>query len=493
MKRIPNLLSKTKLLRGYRCHKCLYLTIHHPELEAPITPETQARFDQGNEVGILARNLFPGGILIDNPPWDFTGALAKTRALIAAGETPVLYEAAFEYMGCYARVDILLFSADTKKWRIYEVKSTTKIKPEHLPDIGLQTWILAKSGLPLEQINLLHLNPECRYPNLSNLFKEHDVTEEMRANYLSVQPTLVEMFAALRNPATEKIDIGPYCLAPTECVFTNHCWQEKQIPELSIFNLPGIKDRKWDLYYDGMTHLDDPRLHDLNELQQRVVHAYKTGERFIDKQNIHLALSDWTFPLIFLDFETINPAIPRYQGCGPYHHVPFQFSVHTWEHPDAELTHQAFLHSSKHDPRPTLIPALLEACQEKGSIVAYYGRFESDRINELADYSPQHGQALYALKDRIVDPLPIIRDFVYDNAFAGSFSLKRVAPALLGDKYSYEGMPVANGGEAQRAFEKLIAMDSMDKERDTLYQAMLDYCKKDTLAMVELVKWLYEQ
>src|SRR3990167_7780350 len=105
MNRIPKLLSKTKLMRGYRCLKCIYLTIHHTEYEAPITPETQALFDQGNTVGCKAREYFPNGILIDNKPWDFTGALLKTRQLMT-DKTTVIYEAAFEYAGCYARADI---------------------------------------------------------------------------------------------------------------------------------------------------------------------------------------------------------------------------------------------------------------------------------------------------------------------------------------------------------------------------------------------------
>src|SRR6185312_8071311 len=97
----------------------------------------------------------------------------------------------------------------------------------------------------------------------------------------------------------------------------------------SVFNLPGIKNRKWDLYYDGIISLDHPDLTDLNELQERVTHCFKTGERYINRQAIQDALSEWKYPLVFLDFETINPAIPRYHGCRPFEQVPFQFSVHT--------------------------------------------------------------------------------------------------------------------------------------------------------------------
>lgn len=481
-------------MRGYRCLKCIYLTIHQPALEAPITPETQALFDQGNAVGAKAREQFPGGVLVDNKPWDFSGALAKTRALIAA-ETPIIYEGAFEYMGCYARADVIQFSPESKRWRIFEVKSSTKVKPEQYDDVGLQAWIMAKSGLPLEQINIMHLNTECRFPDLSNLFTTVDVTQKIRDRYLSVQPKIREILTTVRQPEIPLSDIGPQCKEPNECGFTQHCWQEKKIPDVSVFNLPRLKEKKWELYNEGILSLDDPRLAltDLNELQQRMIEYFKSGERYINPIAIQSALANWQFPLVFLDFETINPAIPRYDGTRPFEQVPFQFSVHTWQTPESDITHQEFLHDQATDPRPTLIPALLQACGEQGSIVAYFGQFESDRIKALADYSPAHRKALLKLVDRIVDPLPIIRDAIYDNAFQGSYSLKYVAPALLGNTHSYEGMLVANGGDAQRAFEEIISANTTPSKKKLLYDALIEYCKKDTLVMVELVKWLYQQ
>lgn len=380
-----------------------------------------------------------------------------------------------------------------KHWRIFEVKSSTKVKPEHYDDVGLQTWIMANSGLPIEQINIVHLNPDCRYPDLSNLFKAVDITEKIRETYLNVLPKINKIFSAIGQPEVPDIDIGSYCLAPTECGFTKHCWQQKKIPDVSIFDLPRIHNRKWKLYYDRIIELNDPRLSGLNELQERVVSCFKSGERYINKEAIQSALSNWKFPLVFLDFETINPAIPRYDGCRPFEHVPFQFSIHIWHSFDTETIHKEFLNDTANDPRPTLIPALLKACGEQGSIVAYHAKFEVEQIQKLADFSPVNRDALTKLIDRFVDPLPLIRDTVYDNAFAGSFSLKSVAPALLGKSHSYDDMLVANGGDAQRAFEELISLSTPDDRKLILKNAMIEYCKKDTLVMVELVKWLYQQ
>ena len=482
-------------MKGYRCHKAIYLNIASPELEAKITPELQARFDQGNAVGEEARMHFPGGMLVDFPPWDFIGSLKKTREHIANG-VHTIYEAAFEYSNCYARVDILKFSPETKKWSIFEVKSSTKVKAEQLDDVGLQAWIIAKSGLPLEKISILHLNTECRYPNLENLFTTVDVTAEIRERYLGIQPKVRGIFDVLQQPTVPAIDIGAHCLVPNECGFREHCWKEKRIPELSVLDLPKIADRKWDLYKKGIIELTDPRLKDelidADQSISRMIDVHRSGERYLDPAGIKKAMAEWKFPLVFLDFETINPAIPRYDGTGPFQQVPFQFSVHTWETPESDLEHLEYLHEDSSDPRPALIPALLAACEGTGSIVSYYAKFESERITEMAEVFPEYRRALLALLPRMVDPLPIVREFVYDKAFGGSFSLKAVAPALLGAQASYEGLAVGDGTAAQRAFEELISEDTDPERKEEISGAMLEYCGKDTLVMVDLVKWLLE-
>lgn len=478
-------------MRGHRCLKSIYQTVFNPQLETPITPEQKALFEQGSIVGEEARRRFAQGVLVDNAPWDFIGSLRRTRELLAEG-TEVLFEAAFEYRGCYARVDILQFSRETQRWKVFEVKSSTKVKDEQIEDVGLQAWIIANSGLPIEQINILHINTECRYPHLENLFVADDVTEKIRVIYKGIQPKVKGIFEVLRQEEVPDIDIGPYCETPNDCGFKEACWREKNIPSVSIFNLPQINSRKWDLYQKGVIYLDDPRLQGLEANQQRMVNSYKSGQRYVDSEGIAKALSLWKFPLVFLDFETINPAIPRYDGCRPFAHVPFQWSVHRWPSMEAELSHSEFLHTSKSDPRPTLIAELIKACDGEGSVVSYYGKFEIDRMRELADFSPVHREALEAIIARVVDPLPILREFVYDNAFKGSFSLKSVAPALLGEQHSYEGLLVKDGGAAQRAFEEMIS-DTVSVERASeLRRGLLEYCKQDTFVMLELVRWLYQ-
>ncbi|MDP1603967.1 MAG: hypothetical protein Q8M03_11960 [Legionella sp.] len=245
------MLSKTKLLNGLRCLKSLYLTVHHPELADPISLEDQARFDQGTAIGVKAREYYPGGVLIDNQPWDFSGALAKTRQLIDSGVTTI-YEAAFEHQGCYARLDIIQYNHETNCWRVFEVKSSTKVKPKHFEDVGLQVWIATGSGLSVDQVNIVHVNNQYRYPALQDLFTVVDVTSEIMAKQATLHPQIQKLQNTLQEQEAPDIDIGPHCTAPYDCVFKQNCWQQKQIPKLSVFDLPRIGKKQWELYQDGI-------------------------------------------------------------------------------------------------------------------------------------------------------------------------------------------------------------------------------------------------
>lgn len=490
MANIPKLISKTKIMQGYQCHKNIYLAVHQKELIPKVTPDMQALFDQGNAVAKEARKRYPSGVLVDNPAYDFVGSLKKTKELLAA-HTPIIFEAAFEYKGCYARADVITYSELTQRWSIIEVKSTTKVKDEHLDDVGLQVWIMANAGLPIEKISLLHLNTLCKYPDLDNLFIEVEITEELRARHTKISQKLNDIFRALRSENIPDTDLGSHCYNPRECQFLEHCWNQKKIPEISVFSIPGLRDKKWNLYSRGIVNIQDVPKDELNEKQQICLEVLKSNNRFIDQPKIKQELSSWKFPLVFLDFETINPAIPRYEGTGPFNQVPFQFSVHILNSLDTDPIHYEFLHDAASDPRPGLITKLIDACSGEGSVVAYYGKFESERIQDLEDFAPEFKEQLKAIRTRIVDPLPIFREAVYDAAFGDSYSIKSVAPAILGKEFGYQNMMVGDGSAAQRAFDELISESTPSARKNELKAALLEYCEKDTLVMLDLVKWLY--
>lgn len=516
VRHIPKLISKTKIMAGYQCHKNLYWAVHNKELIPPVTPELQALFDQGNRITELARKLYPEGLLVDFPAYDFVGSLQKTRELLKAN-TETIFEAAFEYKGCYARADIIRYNPLNQRWSVTEVKMSTKIKDEHIDDVGLQVWIMANAGLPIEKISVMYLNNLYRHETsemkegqyslnqLKKLFVEEDVTERLRQNYKSISTRLTDMFKALRSDKAPEVEIGPQCLTPRVCQFKDHCWGELRLPEPNIFHLPALGNKKWtqakwELYrkgHVGLSQLDESdRAEILNPQQARPLESLISRKRFVDQAKIKAELSGWKFPLVFLDFETINPAVPRYEGTAPFSQVPFQYSVHVMpaiDSPDHEITHLEFLADDVTDPRPELIPKLIEACQGEGSVVAYFAQFEGERLQEMADYFPAHQEALLQIRSRLVDPLPVLRESVYDPEFGDSFSIKSVGPALLGDRFDYSKLKVSDGGAAQRAFEEMISPNTSPMRKNELKMALLRYCEQDTFVMVELVRWLFQQ
>ncbi len=488
-------------MRGYQCVKSFYLSIHNKEREPKPGPELQALFDQGNQVTEFARQQYSkkysGAILVDNTPWDFSGALKKTKDLLNL-KSQVIFEAAFEYKGCFARVDMIIYNEQTERWHVCEVKSATKVKDEHLEDLGLQSWILANAGLPIEKLSLIHINNLCTSPNLEQLFIEVDVTERLRENYPQISVKLNQIFPHLKSESIPEVDIGAHCMKPNPCVFYEQCYQEKNIPEDSIFDIPTLKDKKWDLYQKRMIDLFDSRLletDDLDEKQKLFLEVLKNKSRRINKTEVELALQLWTKPLIFLDFETISFAIPKFDGTRPFQQVPFQFSVHFLPQLDSNKTeHFECLVTDEFDPRKRVAEKLIEIFSQlpqASSIVAYYSKFESGCLQDLIDYFPEYADRLLQIQKRLVDPLPIFREWIYDYQFKDSFSLKSVAPAILGEAASYRGLAVGDGGAAQRAYLKVMKIDTPMSEKELIRRNLLHYCKKDTAVLVDLVRWLY--
>lgn len=488
-------------MRGYQCVKSFYLSIHNKEREPKPGPELQALFDQGNQVTEFARQQYSKkyseAVLVDNTPWDFSGALKKTKDLLNS-KSKVIFEAAFEYKGCFARVDMIIYNEQTERWHVCEVKSSTKVKDEHLEDLGLQSWILANAGLPIEKLSLIHINNLCTFPNLDLLLTEVDVTEKLRENYPQISVKLNQIFPHLKSESIPEVDIGAHCMKPNPCVFYDQCFAEKNIPPESIFDIPTLKDKKWDLYQKRMIDLFDSRLletDDLDEKQKLFLDVLKNKSRLINKTEVELALQSWTRPLIFLDFETISFAIPKFEGTRPFQQVPFQFSVHFLSSLNSsETQHFECLVTDEFDPRKAVSEKLIEIFNQlpqDSSIVAYYSKFESGCLQDLIDYFPEYAERLLQIQNRLVDPLPIFREWVYDYQFKDSFSLKSVAPAILGEAASYQGLAVGDGGAAQRAYLKVMKMDTSKSEKEQIRQNLLHYCKKDTAVLVDLVRWLY--
>jgi predicted RecB family nuclease len=210
----------------------------------------------------------------------------------------------------------------------------------------------------------------------------------------------------------------------------------------------------------------------------------QTGQAWFSAE-LSKELESLKYPLYFADFESVNPAIPRFSGMRPFDQLLFQWSVHVQRRPETEPEHYEFLATDKSDPRREFITSLCDELGEDGSIVVY-AAFESQRLSELAAWMPEFAEPIKRIQSRLWDLLPVIRNHVYHPAFAGSYSLKAVLPALV-PAMTYEGMAVANGQDAGLAWESLVRGNLDQFELDKTRKALLDYCGKDTLALVRLL------
>lgn len=479
-------LSKSKFMAGLQCQKRLYLEVFAPEERAETSASTERQFDEGHEVGERARLQFPGGVLIEGEPWEFSRLADKTSAAMKSGASAI-YEASFLAEGLFARIDILKRSSNKDIWDIVEVKKSTSVKDEHLPDIAFQVYLAKKAGITVGKCFLMHINNQCVYPDLSNLFILVDVTKDvaMLANEIEEQVRQAKKTLSLKSKPN--VATGRHCSAPYECPFMEKCW--KGFPKHSVLDL--TRSAGWPYFDKGIVRLSDLDSKDFTGVNRRIVEVVKSGKRFIDAGGITSAMKDWKYPLYFLDFETINPAIPRFDGTKPYEQIPFQFSCHILKTSKSKTTeHLEFLHGTSADPREVFVKKLLAAVGTKGSIVSYNKSFEAKVMEKCGLWFPKYEKKLKAVIDRLVDPMPVVSKNVYDPGFHGSFSLKLVAPSLLGEKFDYSDLDVGGGAEAQAMFEEMSSVETPKPRAAEIKEALLHYCRLDTLSMVELVKWL---
>jgi predicted RecB family nuclease len=481
-------ISKSKFVAGCQCLKRLYFQVHQPELAAEPDDSAEAIIEQGHEVGMLARQMFPGGVEVGNGR-NLDQAIRVTRELVANREVPAIFEGVFEHQNVFVKVDILHRRRDGR-WRLIEVKSTTDVRDHHLEDVAIQYRVVSRSGLDIASACLAHVNRSyLRDGSIDprRFFKVRNLTRRVERLQTKVTFQLRSEFTVLAMSKAPDVAHGRHCTNPITCEFFDHCNVPR--PDDHIGYLPRIHARAMEeLEETGIESIREiPTDFELSEIQRRAATCVQTGEPWFSPE-LRQVLGGLTYPLYFADFETVNPAIPPFEGMRPYDHLPFQWSVHVQRQPGAEPEHFEFLATDANDPRREFIESLCNALNDSGNIVVY-SAFESQRLSELGAYLPEFADRIKQIQARLWDLLPLVRNNVYHPAFAGSYSLKYVLPALV-PEMTYEGMPVANGQDAGLAWKALIRGNLAQPERDRIRKALLDYCGQDTLAMVRLLEEL---
>ena len=485
-----NYLRRSNYLHGLQCHKRLWLETNQPGRAAPTSRSQQQLLNQSREVRRCAKKRFPDGEPINTT--DPQEAEAQTQRTISSGISCIFNASFFINNTWWVQCDILQKDSDSRK--IIGVEVSADVKEEHLSDLAFQKHVLTDQGVTISGTEVMHINRECVYPDLSNLFVIEDVTDQVD-QLMDDVPNNIETFNAILDGDVEpEVLIGEQCGKPHPCPFIEYCWRD--VPECcSIFTIPNLRwPKKYRLVERGILSIrdlpDDFRQTELTDNQRDYINMILNNQPEIDDEAIRSLLSGLEYPIYFLDFESYNPAIPRFEGLSSYQQFPFQYSCHILQS-DGSLTHHEYLHTDTTDPRLPLVESLLNHISDVGSVIVYSASFERRILKDLAEFFPEHSEALQSIISRLWDQLVIFRNHYKHPEFYGSNSLKDVLPVLV-PCLSYEALDIQEGNDAQAVWDTMINTRN-EEAKNGLINNLRAYCEMDTLATVEIHRALLRQ
>jgi len=484
-------LSKTKYCNGIQCKKMLWLDKYKKEEKEEINNESI--LENGKIVHEVARNLFEEHILIEYNE-DLDVMISKTNELLK-NKNIVIAEATLKYNDNYCSIDILKKSDN--EYEIYEVKSSTKEKYIYIKDVSYQLYVLNNIGLNVKKCYLVYLNNEYVKEgdlDLNKLFVKKDITKEVYDLQEEVQENIYRINEYMKQTSVPEDDIDKKCFNPYPCPFFKYC--TKSLPENNIFNIAGMyTSEKINYYKQGIYEYESLLKENIKDIyKQQIIHELENKEDYIDIKSIERFLNTLHYPLYFLDFETYQMPIPKYDGVKPYMQIPFQYSLHYIEKEDGTLLHKEFLAEPGIDPRRKLAENLVNDIPEDVCVIAYNMSFEKTVIKHLANMYPDLSSHLMNIHDNIKDlMIPFKNRFYYSKDMHGSYSIKYVLPALFPDDESlnYHNLDlIHNGSDAMSYFATLE--EKTKEEQQYIRERLLKYCELDTYAMVKIYEKLID-
>ncbi len=296
-KRSPAFLSKSTFIRGLQCEKSYYLHKKRPFLRDKLPPEQLAKFIRGTNVGVYARELFPGGINASpGSGLQMTASIKRTGELLKEA-CPVIYEASFQYDGVRAALDILV--AEDDGWRAVEVKSSRSLSDTYIWDAALQYHILNGAGLKINRFELVYINPAYVMHgalDVHALFVFKDVTEEVKDRQADVIALIEKLRLVDAYTSSPDIPIGPHCHDPYPCDFIGHCWKKTN------------------------------RQHENTAF----------GDELTNEALVSRTVSSVTKPASVYAALVFSPAIPLFEGTRPYNSLVFLSALYSLDDKNPE-------------------------------------------------------------------------------------------------------------------------------------------------------------
>lgn len=502
--------SKSKFVSScIRCDKYAWLDKYKPEEKSEADEFAKSLFDNGHKVGGLAKEYFKADVDVttykEDGRLDLAKMIKETENHIKLG-TKVIAEASFSFGGFFCSVDILICN-DDGSYNMYEVKSSKQdtkkdkklgcVKEKYIIDASYQQYVLNNCGININKVYVVLLAEDYvrgTQFELDKYFVCCDVTEHTETRQSMIADKLAELNIVLSNPCEPKSCFSKNC---NKCDYWHFC--SRNIPSPSPFDVYHLRfGDKCSLYEYGVSFFDLPKYRpNLKDAALRQIEYYnRPNDAFIDKTAIKTFLNDLTYPLYSLDFETYQAVIPEYEGIATYEQVPFQYSLHIVETPEAELAdvkEAHFLDLSGADTRRAIAESLVRNIPYGSCVIAYHESTERNIIDRLAKYCPDLADHLLSFTYK--DPLKLFENgSYYVKAMGKSFSLKSVAPALYPndedmDYHNLKG-DVKNGTQAMNVYLK--TKEYTTKEREKIEKDLKKYCALDTFAVVKILKKLYE-
>jgi len=453
--------------------------------------------EQGASVESIARLRFPEGRLIEAYPDD---AAIRTRVQMDAGAT-TLFQATAMGGRLLAMADILRLDSAAKqpaehaakRWDLFEVKSSTDPKNEHIRDLCFQRMAFRNAGYKIGRLHLVYVNREFIRngeidPHAFLVVK--DVTEAVDAIEDVVAANVAHALSVIDQTALPTRQSLACTCTPTECPCGQYCYPE--LPAYSIFDLARIGgERARTLYDQGIRAIDDlPNDFKLTEPQACQVKVARSGKPLIRRAEILEALQKLSYPLYFLDYETFSSAIPLFDGYKPYQQIVFQYSLHIQRSPGGAAEHREYLSDDLRDPLHDVTSRLRADIGDLGNVIVWNKSFEMGRNAEMAARAPEHAPFLNALNDRMFDLMEVFLNQLYVHPrFRGRYSIKNVLPVLV-PNLSYDDLAIKEGSMASLTWYRMLTDERDAKARAKACNDLREYCALDTLAMVEIFRYL---